>query len=127
MPNTTAGSTRPDGTDALALARKNGYNVFTNRTGFDALQGGSAKAAAKPYLGLFHASHMNYEIDRDPAKEPSLLEMAKTAITSLQKATRYSDKGYFIVRRIFARVDWLWTDVVVGRWLKLRYDSSDRL
>ncbi|KAI0767625.1 alkaline-phosphatase-like protein [Fomes fomentarius] len=97
VPNTTTGSTRPDGTDALELARKNGYNVFTDRAGFDALNGGNAKAASKPYLGLFHNSHMNYEIDRDPAKEPSLLEMAKTAITSLKKATRYSDKGYFIM------------------------------
>lgn len=97
VPNTTTGSTRPDGTDALELARKSGYNVFTDRAGFDALNGGNAKAASKPYLGLFHNSHMNYEIDRDPAKEPSLLEMAKTAITSLKKATRYSDKGYFIV------------------------------
>ena len=42
------------------------------------------------------------QIDRDPAKEPSLVEMAKTAINSLKEATKYSDKGYFIVRSLFS-------------------------
>jgi hypothetical protein len=37
--------------------------------------------------------HMSYEIDRDPALEPSLVEMAETALTSLEKATKNSRKG----------------------------------
>ncbi|KAI0681825.1 alkaline-phosphatase-like protein [Earliella scabrosa] len=97
LPNTTSGSSRPDDFDVLEYARKQGYNVFTDRAGFDALKGGKAKAATKPYLGLFTRSHMSYEVDRDPAKEPSLVEMAKTAITSLKEATKYSDKGFFIM------------------------------
>ncbi|KAI0711542.1 alkaline-phosphatase-like protein [Earliella scabrosa] len=97
LPNSTSGSSRPDGVDVFEYARKQGYNVFTDRAGFDALKGGKAKAATKPYLGLFTRSHMSYEIDRDPAKEPSLVEMAKTAINSLKEATKHSDKGYFIM------------------------------
>ena len=119
MPNSTSGSSRPDGVDVFEYARKQGYNVFTDRAGFDALKGGKAKAATKPYVGLFTRSHMSYEvrmsvardmtemltqcqIDRDPAKEPSLVEMAKTAINSLKEATKHSDKGYFIVRSLFS-------------------------
>lgn len=61
LPNTTKGSSRPDDTDVFALAAKNGYYTFTNRTEFDNLQGGNAKHATKPYLGLFTADHMSYE------------------------------------------------------------------
>lgn len=36
---------------------------------------------------------MSYEIDRDPAVQPSLLEMAETALNSLHEATKKSKKG----------------------------------
>jgi len=36
---------------------------------------------------------MSYEIDRNPAIEPSLVEMAETALTSLYEATKNSKKG----------------------------------
>lgn len=116
LPNTTKGSGRSDDIDVFALARKNGYYTFTNRTEFDNLQGGNAGHATKPYLGLFTADHMSYEasythihqhassiytsskLDRDNSKEPSLLEMTKTAIRSLERVTRDSDKGFFLVR-----------------------------
>ena len=44
---------------------------------------------------------MMYEIDRkqDPTAEPSLLEMVETALTSLDRATKWSFKGYFLVIR----------------------------
>lgn len=38
-----------------------------------------------PLLGLFHKSHMSYEIDR-PETEPDLAEMTRTALTRLFKA-----------------------------------------
>jgi alkaline phosphatase len=94
-PNTTTGSVRKDSRDLLAEAKKAGFNVFTNRTGFDALQGG--RSAKLPYMGLFTASHMSYEIDRDPKVEPSLLEMTKTALETLKRATKNSKKGFFVV------------------------------
>jgi alkaline phosphatase len=42
---------------------------------------------------------MMYEIDRSrvPEQEPSLLEMVETALTSLDRATKWSWKGYFIM------------------------------
>ena len=46
-----------------------------------------------PFLGLFSPSHMAFELDRDRVEQPSLLEMAKTALDTLDKATRNSEKG----------------------------------
>jgi alkaline phosphatase len=47
-------------------------------------------------LGLFEPSHMQYEVDRaqDPAGEPSLTEMTRTAIGLLR---RRSSKGFFLL------------------------------
>ncbi|KAG8705463.1 hypothetical protein FRC09_002940 [Ceratobasidium sp. 395] len=94
-PNTTTGSVRKDGRDLLAEAKKSGFNVFTTRAGFDNLQGG--RSAKLPYMGLFTAGHMSYEIDRDPKIEPSLLEMTKTALETLKQATKNSKKGFFVM------------------------------
>ncbi|XP_059170507.1 alkaline phosphatase-like [Physella acuta] len=43
-------------------------------------------------LGLFTQSHMSYEQDRNPAKEPSLAEMTEKAIRILKR----NDKGFFL-------------------------------
>ncbi|CAE6489319.1 unnamed protein product [Rhizoctonia solani] len=94
-PNTTAGSSRKDGRDLLVEAKQAGFNVFTTRAGFDALKSG--KSAKLPYMGLFTAGHMSYEVDRDPAVEPSLLEMTKTALETLKQATRNTKQGFFIM------------------------------
>ncbi|KAG8751490.1 hypothetical protein FRC11_009325, partial [Ceratobasidium sp. 423] len=94
-PNTTTGSSRKDSRDLIAEAKKAGYNAFTTRAGFDALGGG--KTAKLPYLGVFTPGHMSYEVDRDPKVEPSLLEMTKTALETLKRATKDSKKGYFIM------------------------------
>lgn len=50
-PQATAGSCRKDSIDLLAFGKKQGYNVFTDRAGFDKLKQG--KAAKLPYVGLF--------------------------------------------------------------------------
>ncbi|CAE6485839.1 unnamed protein product [Rhizoctonia solani] len=94
-PNSTTGSSRKDSRDLIWEAKKAGYMALTTRAGFDALGGG--KTARLPYLGLFTPGHMSYEVDRDPKVEPSLLEMTKTALESLKRATKDSKKGYFIM------------------------------
>jgi len=45
-------------------------------------------------LGLFKNSHMSFEADRDPDKEPSLAEMTSFAIDNL---TARDDKGYVLM------------------------------
>ena len=42
---------------------------------------------------LILADHMQYELDREPSKEPALHEMVTTALNSLEEATSHSPKG----------------------------------
>ncbi|KAI8904882.1 alkaline-phosphatase-like protein [Gorgonomyces haynaldii] len=50
-----------------------------------------------PLLGLFAPDHMNYEIDRDPAQEPSLSQMASKAVGILDHHSKKNGKGFFIM------------------------------
>ena len=56
------------------LARKAGYTVATNRAAWAALRSGE-KA-----LCTFTKRHLDFEIDRDPAVQPSLAELVKKGI-----------------------------------------------
>ena len=83
------GGKRADGRDLVAEMKAKGYAVVGNASEFTALD-----AAATPRLmGLFTASHMSYDLDRDPAREPSLAEMTSKAIDVLGK----NPKGYFLM------------------------------
>lgn len=83
-PNTTETSCRDDATDLFADAAGKGYNVFTDRAGFDALDSGAN--AALPFLGLFTSSHLSYEVDRNATKEPSLT--GASSVLPLEPAAR---------------------------------------
>jgi alkaline phosphatase len=48
-------------------------------------------------LNLFALDHMSYEIDRDPAKQPSLKEMSLKAIDLLDKNARKQNTGFFLM------------------------------
>lgn len=89
------GGKRTDGVDLVSWAKEQGYGYAADRAAFD---GAAADGKVPlPFLGLFSSSHMAYELDRDDAKEPSLLDMTKTALASLEAASEGSDKGYFIM------------------------------
>lgn len=77
---------RDDGRDLTAEAQQNGYQYVANR---DALSG----ITEAPVLGLFSASHMDYEIDRDPAEQPSLAEMTQKALDLVDD----DEDGYFLM------------------------------
>lgn len=91
LPNTTSPGIRKDGRNLIEEAKKVGFNVINNRTDFDALQGG--KALKLPSMALFASSHMAYEVDRNATLEPSLKEMALTALNGL----RNQNQPYFIM------------------------------
>ncbi len=91
LPNTTKPGIRTDGRNLVEEAKKNGFNVVNNRSEFDALQGG--QALKLPSMALFTSSHMAYEIDRNATAEPSLKEMALTALNGLRNA----GEPYFIM------------------------------
>jgi alkaline phosphatase len=84
---------RADGRDLVAewLARHNDAAYVWNNAGFDAVD----PAATGHLLGLFEASHMQYETDRDhgPEGEPSLAEMTAKAIDILLE----NDRGFVLM------------------------------
>ena len=73
-----AGGKRTDNRNLIDKAKKNGYTVVTTGDELAGVSGGKV-------LGLFNNSHMNYEVDRDLTKEPSLAAMTAKAISLLDK------------------------------------------
>ncbi|KAL5342705.1 alkaline-phosphatase-like protein [Aspergillus crustosus] len=101
QPSSVEGSCRSDDLDLLAWADEQGWSVVTNRSEFNAIK----KKPELPLLGLFSEGNMRYEMDRRVEQdEPSLLELAETAINTLHRATRLRPKGFFIMIEA-ARID----------------------
>ncbi|KAF2257815.1 alkaline phosphatase [Lojkania enalia] len=98
-PKSDSTSCRSDDIDLFKYAEKKGFRVMQDRKGFDELKMGTSKAAKLPYIGLFNDDQMMYEIDRSrkPEQEPSLLEMVETALVSLDRATKLTWRGYFLM------------------------------
>ena len=86
---TTAKGKRTDGRDLVAELKTKGYSFAGTRAEFDALDA----SKTNKFVGLFTSSHMSYDLDRDPAKEPSLAEMTVKALQGLKK----NSKGMFLM------------------------------
>ncbi len=76
QPKTTPGGKRSDGKDIIAAFRAKGHQVVRDTAELKAATGGKL-------LGLFADADMDFEVDRDPAKEPSTAEMAAAALKAL--------------------------------------------
>jgi alkaline phosphatase len=90
-----AGGTREDGRDLIAEWQKAtpaGRFVETAAP-FRALN----PAAAEPVFGLFNADHLDFAVDADRTKEPSLSEMAVFAVKKLEARAKRSGKGYVLM------------------------------
>ena len=83
-----AGSSRSDTRDLVAEMKAKGYSYVTDKTGL-----AGVVATTTKLLGLFTKSHMNFDLDRDPAVEPSLAEMTTKAMDVLAS----NKKGYFLM------------------------------
>jgi alkaline phosphatase len=83
------GGKRADGRDLIAELKAKNYAYASNAAEFSAID----TSKAERMVGLFTASHMSYDLDRDPAKEPSLAEMTTKAMDLLGK----NSKGYFLM------------------------------
>lgn len=86
VPSDVAGSEREDDRNLLDEAAQNGYQLVEDATGLDQI-------TEPPVLGLFSMSHMDYEIDRNPSKQPSLADMTQKAIDLVSSG----DEGYFLM------------------------------
>jgi alkaline phosphatase len=84
---------RPDGRDLVAELQAKGYGFVSDLAGVNA----APTTAGTKLLGLFDFAqsqgHMSYELDRDPAKEPSISQMTSKAIDILSK----NEKGFFLM------------------------------
>ena len=80
LPVGVPGGKRKDGRDVIAAFRTQGYQVVRNTAELHA-------ATAAKVLGLFADDDMDFELDRDPAKEPTTAEMAAAALKALSQAS----------------------------------------
>jgi alkaline phosphatase len=85
-----SGGKRPDGRDLLAELQGRGYRVALDPAGFAALA-----ASSQPAIALFAQDDLAYDAERDPARQPSLAEMTRKAVSLLGQ--RSSDKGFFLM------------------------------
>jgi alkaline phosphatase len=92
------GGRREDGRDLTAEFVEAGYTFVQTGTELGAVDLGGTDRL----LGLFHGSHMTYEIDRveQAVDEPSLADMTAAALTILDR----NDEGFFLSVEA-ARVD----------------------
>ncbi|MBL8967729.1 MAG: alkaline phosphatase [Spirochaetaceae bacterium] len=87
-------ATRKDKEDLGAALRGMGYQYVQSAYEFENLKAGKA-------WGLFAPVAMAYDLDRDPAREPSLAEMTKKAIELLS-----GDKEGFFLMVEGSKIDW---------------------
>jgi len=76
LPDSTPGGKRKDGRDVIAAFRAKGYPVARTTAELVA-------ASGPKLLALFAAEDMDFELDRDPAREPTTAEMAAAALKAL--------------------------------------------
>ena len=83
------GGKRSDGRNLITEMKARNAAFVSNVAELNAIDPGKTERL----LGLFTSSHMSYDLDRDPAKEPSLAEMTTKAMEVLAK----NSKGYFLM------------------------------
>lgn len=97
LPNTTEGSCRSDDRDLIKESKNYGWeHVVFNKDEFDALTAEHNNILPRHTMGLFHPSHMNFEIDRNDKTEPALHKMADVALKSLKKWAT-GRQGFFLM------------------------------
>lgn len=78
LPTGTAGGKRSDGRDLIAAFRAKGYTVASDVASLKAARG-------TRLLGLFADEDMDFELDRDAAREPLTADMARAALAVLER------------------------------------------
>jgi alkaline phosphatase len=87
LPVGMPGGKRKDGKDVIAAFRAKGHQVARNTVELKAATGARL-------LGLFSDGDLDFEVDRDPAREPSTAEMAAAALKAL---SQQSPNGFVLL------------------------------
>ncbi|MFB5676005.1 alkaline phosphatase [Paenibacillus terreus] len=85
---------RKDGEDLVQAIKSSGYNYVTTPAELNASNSGKL-------WGLFAPKALDYDMDRDPAEQPSLADMTKKAIDVLSR----DEDGFFLMVE-GSKVDW---------------------
>ncbi|HZT63959.1 MAG TPA: alkaline phosphatase [Burkholderiales bacterium] len=80
LPKSAPGGKRTDGKDMIAAFAQKGYKVARDTQELKNADGARL-------LALFAEEDMSFEVDRDPAKEPSMAEMTQAALKTLSGAS----------------------------------------
>ena len=81
LPKGTGGGRRNDGKDMLAAFAARGYQLVQTPAAL-------RKAEGRRLLGLFSDGDLDFELDREPERQPSTAEMAAAAIRALSENNR---------------------------------------
>ena len=84
------GGKRSDGRDMLVAFAARGYAMVRDPAGLKETQ-------AQRILGLFSDSSLALELDRDPAREPTIAEMTSAALLPLSRAAGTADDRGFVL------------------------------
>ena len=87
LPKGTPGGKRADGRDMVAAFAQKGYRIARTSEEMKAADGGRL-------LALYADEDMDFELDRDAAKEPSTADMARAALAVL---ARDNSKGFVLL------------------------------
>ncbi|WP_346356017.1 alkaline phosphatase [Azotosporobacter soli] len=92
LPQSAKGSKRKDERNLYDELKAKNYNVLNTA---DALRNfkPSGNPANDKLIGLYNNSHLTWDIDRDPAKEPSLAELTQKAVDVLSE----NNNGFFLM------------------------------
>ena len=89
------GGDREDDVNLIEWAKEEGYTYASDKGEMDeVIKDGKLPL---PFLGLLADSHLEYEMDRDPEEQPSLLKLVETGLDTLEAATSRKHKGYFLM------------------------------
>jgi alkaline phosphatase len=83
------GGKRTDGRDLLAELQARGY-----RTAGDTASLAALAPSTQPAIALFTQDDLAYDAERDPAKQPSLAELTRKAVSLLAQK---GDQGFFLM------------------------------
>ncbi|KAG0201709.1 hypothetical protein BGX28_005550 [Mortierella sp. GBA30] len=97
LPNSTEGSCRNDERDLIKESRDQDWKtLMLNLDDLQEQQKDENNNILLPALGLFAADHMSFEIDRNRTEQPSLSNMTRAALASLQRNAG-SNQGFFLM------------------------------
>ena len=84
---------RPDGRDLVGEMQSKGYRFASDLASMNAVPAASGGKLLALFDFAVPEGHMSYDLDRDPAREPSLAQMTSKAIDLLSK----NGAGYFLM------------------------------